>query len=99
MTTLEQRIYIAPEDIVAVELECPNCHARISLRVGAKFDRGSKTCPNCNEDFYEKQSYTGSDFDHFISGLKMANHLKINAQIRLEIDTSKLKAIDVGKPV
>jgi hypothetical protein len=44
--TLEQRTFISPGDILAVEYECQGCHARYLAQVNSFKDLLAQ-CPNC----------------------------------------------------
>ncbi len=90
--TLEQRTFISPGDILAVEYECDACHARYLAQVSTFKDLLGQ-CPNCKGTFIS-QTYADTskrtDADalrHFIAALndlrgrKVALRLEINAPV------------------
>ncbi len=46
--TIEQRTFISPKDIMAVEYECAHCHAKY-LTPLKDFSRVIEQCPNCQK--------------------------------------------------
>ena len=86
---LEQRTFILPGDILAVEYECDGCHARYLARVD-NFKGVLGQCPNCNGGLIS-QTYAdtskGTDADalrHFIAALNDLRGRKLG--LRLEIN-------------
>jgi hypothetical protein len=50
--TSETHNLIQADDIPGIELECPDCHARVFYPVEKNFERISHQCPNCNRDWF-----------------------------------------------
>ncbi len=87
--TLEQRTFISPGDILAVEYECDRCHARYLAQVDTFKDLLGQ-CPNCSgplisQTYADTSKRTDADaLRHFIAALNDLRGRKL-ALIRLEI--------------
>lgn len=94
--TIEQRTFVSPKDIAGVELECPNCHAKVLTTI-KDFSHVVKQCPNCQQlvisDKHFPDSSKPSDQEamvNFIVALKdiqerIANSGKDRLPLRIEI--------------
>ena len=50
--TSETRILIEVSDVSGIELECPDCRARVFYPVEKNHDRIARQCPNCNREWF-----------------------------------------------
>jgi transposase-like protein len=92
--TVEKRTLISPADILALEFECPHCHARHTVQV-AKLDRLLYRCPNCNEDLIQHGPGDREPDDAvihaFVRALGEMQRRKFGANLRLEITNTDLQ--------
>jgi len=88
--TQEERIFIVPQDIIAIGCECSHCKSTFVVPV-EKIDRVLAKCPNCNERLIsETQPSSGAlsestVFLNFVTWLKSLQARDFGGNIRLEI--------------
>ena len=88
--TAERRILIALGDLIAMEFECPHCHARYSVALN-RVDRLPTMCPNCNERWVsETQSASDKLPDittlrRFVGCLQEVKACNFGAALKFEI--------------
>jgi hypothetical protein len=90
--TKEQRTFIAPSDIVAIECECPHCQTRYSVPL-SKFDRALHQCPNCKEGLATVTNVQctkiGDDtlLHQFVEAMKDLSKLTIKLRLEIKNDS------------
>jgi hypothetical protein len=86
--TSETRTTIDPSDVVAIEIECTNCHVRQVRPLGAERGR-LDNCPNCNETWMTLGSSDAKNIFYLIQSLNDLKSLmesgKTPYRIRLEV--------------
>jgi hypothetical protein len=89
--TIRRRVTIDPQDLIALEYECPNddCGLRYSIPL-KNASKSQMRCPSCGTEWI-KGTYQGQPdpVDHTIRNFAraLAELRTIKAPIRLEIDT------------
>jgi|GEM_PF-2401997 len=88
--TIKNRTFISPDDILAVEYECPDCHTRY-LTPLKKFEHVVTKCRACSKEIIsETHRDSGKSTDEvavhdFLNALKELQVRKLTASLRLEI--------------
>ena len=88
--TIENRTFISPDDILAVEYECPNCKTRLLTPLD-KFGRVLPRCRVCDKEIISETHQDSSKatdavvVHEFLAALRELRSRKLAAPLRLEI--------------
>jgi hypothetical protein len=93
--TIQQRTLIPLNDILAIEMECINCHSIYSVPIAeVNYERLKLTCMNCPQQFAStdrKNNQTQSDAEvlgSLLLRLKEAQSRTYEASLRFVINTA-----------
>jgi hypothetical protein len=48
----ERRTYVELDDVLGIEIECPDCHGKVVSPLGKDFKDFSNECTNCNRELF-----------------------------------------------
>ena len=86
--TPETRVYAELNDIVSLEVRCSHCGTRLSSGL-ERFDRFSKECPNCKENWFSDDSNDLAVIREFVTRLKtLQMRSSITSLLRVELRPS-----------
>ena len=88
--TQEERVYIVPQDILAIGYECPHCKSTYVVPI-EKIDRIVANCPNCQQRLISEIQPSSSAlaesavFLNFVTWLKALQAREFGNNIRMQI--------------
>ena len=89
--SIQRRILITLQDIVAIDYECPGCKARFTVPLA--INQVLNRCPYCQDQQWVPENYAG--LQNFIQRLRELQTLSTKAKIRLEIIERAIPDFDI----